>query len=221
MWLLPAFALGLVSSLHCVGMCGPLVAALPVQGLSAVRRRLALFGYHFGRIGVYTVMGVIAGLVGRGVRLAGFQQVFSISLGVVILVVVFGRWKVGVPGLSSLVGKLWRSELRMKFLVLGMANGLLPCGMVYLALAGAVSSSGAGEAAGFMVFFGLGTLPLLLGVSYFTRYIGVAARGRVRKVLPFVVASMGVLLILRGMGLGIPFVSPVLPAGPRQAILCH
>jgi len=221
MWVLSAFALGLMSSLHCVGMCGPLVLSLPVQGLSPIRRRFAVFSYHFGRIGVYGAIGVIAGLLGRGVRLAGFQQVFSIFIGVVILVVGFGRWRVRVPGLLALVGRLWRWESRVKFLVLGMANGLLPCGMVYLALAGAVSLSGGWDAAGFMVFFGLGTLPLLLGVSYFGRYIGVSLRGRLRKVLPFVVASVGVLLILRGMGIGIPFISPVLPAGPRDAILCH
>ena len=214
MRLLSAFALGLVSSMHCVGMCGPLV-------LSVARSRPALLGYHFGRIGVYVVMGLVAGLLGRGVRLAGFQQVFSISLGVVILVVVFGKWRVGMPGLSALVGRLWRWQSQAKFLVLGMANGLLPCGMVYLALAAAVSFAGVGEAAVFMAFFGLGTLPLLLGVSYFGKYIGVSLRGRLRKVLPFVVASVGVLLILRGMGLGIPFVSPMLPSGARQAISCH
>jgi sulfite exporter TauE/SafE len=102
-----------------------------------------------------------------------------------------------------------------------MTNGLLPCGMVYLALAMAMSWSAGWDAAGFMVFFGLGTLPLLLGVSYFGRYISVSLRGRLRKVLPVVVASVGVVLILRGLGIGIPFVSPVLPAGPRDAILCH
>jgi len=214
MWFLSAFLLGLVSSLHCVGMCGPLV-------LSVARGRSALFGYHSGRIGVYTVMGVVAGLLGRGVRLAGLQQALSISLGVVILGMVFGGWKAGMPGLSSLVGRLWRSEMRVKFVVLGMANGLLPCGMVYLALAGAVSSSGVADATGFMALFGLGTLPLLLGVSYFGRYIGVSVRGRLRKLLPIVVASMGVLLILRGLGLGIPLVSPILPAGPRTAVICH
>jgi len=214
MWIFSALALGLLSSLHCVGMCGPLV-------LSVARGRAELAGYHAGRIGVYSVMGLFAGLFGRSVRLAGFQQVFSVCLGVAILVVVFGPWKLRLPGLSVLVGRLWKSESRVKFLFLGMANGLLPCGMVYLALAAAMSWSAGWDAAGFMVFFGLGTLPLLLGVSYFGRYIGVSLRGRLRKVLPVVVASVGVLLILRGLGIGIPFVSPVLPAGPREAILCH
>jgi len=159
--------------------------------------------------------------LGRSVRLAGFQQVFSISVGVVILLLAIGRRGVRVPGLFALVGRLWRWESGVKFLVLGMANGMLPCGMVYLALAGAVSLSGVWDGAGFMVFYGLGTLPLLLGVSYFARYIGVSVRHRMRKVFPLVVASVGVLLILRGLGIGIPFVSPVLPAGPKEAILCH
>ncbi|WP_431209535.1 sulfite exporter TauE/SafE family protein [Puia sp. P3] len=221
MWVLSAFLLGLVSSMHCVGMCGPLVLSLPLQGFSGIRRRAAVFGYHLGRIGVYGVMGVAAGLLGRSVRLAGFQQALSIFAGVGILFVAAGRKGVRMPGLFSLAARLWRWESAVKFLVLGMANGLLPCGMVYLALAAAVSLSDVWDAVAFMVFYGLGTLPLLLGVSYFGRYIGVSVRGRMRKVFPLVVASVGVLLILRGLGIGIPFVSPVLPAGPRDVILCH
>ncbi len=228
-WFLSALSIGLLSSFHCIGMCGPLALALPIQQLSPGHRLLALLTYHLGRIMTYTAAGLVFGLLGHGIWLAGFQQLFSISLGVLILVIVcLGRLhrqpaflKAIFASLQSFIYRLWLSPSRTRFALMGMANGLLPCGMVYLAIAGAVSAPHISDAMLFMFLFGVGTLPLLLGVSFYGHLISMGFRIRIKKAIPFLIASMGLLLILRGLGLGIPFISPVLPGHPGQAISCH
>jgi uncharacterized protein len=234
MWpfLFAAFSLGFVGSAHCVGMCGPLVLALPVQGLGAVQRSVRVGTYHAGRILVYALGGLLLGLLGRRVYLAGWQQGLSIALGVSILfwVVLKGiRGRVRIGGLfgrfyntlQAAIVKLWQSPNRGKFLLLGIANGLLPCGMVYMAIAAALTSQTVAQSMGFMAFFGLGTLPMLLGLQITGRMVPIFLRQRIRKALPYLTAFMAVLLILRGLNLGIPFVSPVLANSQGETITCH
>jgi sulfite exporter TauE/SafE len=221
-----AFFLGLLSSLHCVGMCGPLALALPTRDLSPLRRVMARVSYHGGRISVYTLAGVIFGLFGRGVYLAGWQQQFSITLGVfIIALALFDRFRPwSGPRLTSMqqtIIRLWNSPGRAKFLVLGMANGLLPCGMVYLAIAGALTRTSVFESAGFMACFGLGTLPLLLALQYSGSRLSFPARTRLRRAIPALTIALGLLLILRGLDLGIPFLSPAMAAAPGRSISCH
>ena len=234
MWtvFITAISLGAISSLHCAGMCGPLALALPVHHLSRPERIIGLLSYHGGRLLTYAALGGIFGLLGRHIYLSGFQQVFSITIGAMILLWAvghqlfpIGRFPVLVRKLfhplEILIGRLWQSPSRHSFLLLGMANGLLPCGMVYLAVAGAVSFPELRESIAFMLFFGAGTLPALLIISFSGHLIGAQARRYMRKLVPITVVLMGVLLILRGLDLGIPFVSPVLAHGPGRAISCH
>jgi sulfite exporter TauE/SafE len=227
-----AIFLGLVSSFHCVGMCGPLALSLPLSSQSAMARFGALMVYHAGRLSVYGTLGAIFGMLGRHIYLAGFQQVFSIVLGVVILVsavltgwsmdhrrpVLFGRV---LKPLNKLIFRLWQSKGRYRYFILGMANGLLPCGMVYLAIAGALSFSHVWESVAFMIVFGAGTLPALLVVSSSSRLAGVRTRAFIRKAMPGFAALMGALLILRGLDLGIPFISPALAHGHGVSVSCH
>jgi sulfite exporter TauE/SafE len=234
MWpsLFAALSLGFIGSAHCVGMCGPLVLALPVRGLGVLQRGVRVGIYHAGRITVYALGGLLFGLLGRRVYLAGWQQGLSVMLGLSILgwVILKGvgsrrRWRGWTGGfyngLQSWMGRLWRSPSRGKFLLLGMANGLLPCGMVYMAIAAALTSQTIAQAVGFMGFFGLGTLPMLLGLQITGRMVPISLRQRIRKALPYLTAFMAVLLILRGLNLGIPFVSPVMAANPGQVVDCH
>jgi sulfite exporter TauE/SafE len=215
---LTAFLLGFAGSLHCVGMCGPLALALPVRHLSFSRRVLSMGLYHGGRIMMYSLGGLIFGLAGHRVWLAGWQRELSIVLGVVILGMVFvGRAPKGFGFLQRWMGRVWSAPGMGKFFVLGLGNGMLPCGMVYIAIAGALTLGNVGEGVGFMAFFGLGTLPLLLAL----KMVNVGTRIWWRRVRPYVTALIGVLLILRGLDLGIPFVSPKLPADPGQVISCH
>jgi uncharacterized protein len=230
--LITAFGLGLLASAHCVGMCGPLALAIPSPRDRFMHRLRSALLLNGGRVITYGLIGAGFGVFGRGLQLAGLQQVVSIAMGGMILlwllmpsVIRFGKLAQG-PGTfvmhaqSVMARQLKRTSLEGLFFT-GMLNGLLPCGMVYLALAGALAQDGWANGALFMVFFGLGTWPALVGLKVSGSYIGPGLRNAMRKVAPYAYAAMAVLFILRGLGLGIPYISPDLQvvAGVGQA--CH
>src|ERR1039457_6682902 len=168
-----AFALGLLGSLHCAAMCGPLMLALPVARGGTGRFVAGRIIYQLGRVMTYCLLGVVAGLVGQSIFLAGLQRWLSIALGVAILLgfLVSKKISVSAPVVrlvarlkSAMSGQLRQRSLR-SLVLLGMLNGLLPCGLVYVALAGAVARSTLHAAIFYMACFGLGTLPTMLGIS--------------------------------------------------------
>jgi uncharacterized protein len=230
--LLAGFLLGTISSFHCVGMCGPLALALPVQHLSALHKSLSLFLYHLGRITVYAILGLVFGLAGRGLYLTGFQQWFSIGLGLTMLIFLLqylGFRNFRQPPLINKFNQrvqkhivlLWKSPSRSSFVLLGMANGILPCGMVYLAVAGALNVSQVSNGVLFMAMFGLGTLPPLFALSFFGSLIKLSLRNKIRQITPLIIAIMAIILILRGLNLGIPYISPLLGGARAPAVICH
>lgn len=229
--LISGFLLGIVSSFHCVGMCGPIAFSLPVYYLPAHKKVVGILLYHIGRITIYASLGVFFGFVGRQFFLAGGQQVFSIILGAIILLIlvqsILQKRKISIPffdqvqqKLQVFIGNYIRKKQLYAMFVLGMANGLLPCGMVYLAITGALAAGTITGGFGFMAAFGMGTIPALLVLSFFGSVIGLEARNTMKKAIPYFVAIMGVLLILRGMNLNIPYVSPLLNNGSEHAISC-
>lgn len=220
-----AFFLGVFGSLHCVGMCGPLAIGLAAPG-GRTAQLYALLRYHAGRICTYTMGGLLFGWLGRRIVIAGWQQGFSIGLGLSVLVFSGIRhWAPSALHASALVQRtmahIWRMASGKGGFLLGMANGLLPCGMVYLAIAGALTRPNALQAMTFMASFGAGTLPLLLGLQWAGHMLPAANRLRLRKALPVVTVVVAVLLILRGLDLGIPFISPMLPSSPGRPVSCH
>ena len=86
---LSAAILGLMGSLHCVGMCGPIAFMLPVDKENAVKKFCQIFIYHFGRLMAYGVIGLLFGLIGKGLYLFGMQQKLSIVIGILMIVIVF------------------------------------------------------------------------------------------------------------------------------------
>lgn len=230
--LISGFTLGAAGSLHCIGMCGPLSLALPVSQFSAAKKFLSLLVYQAGRVITYSLIGLLFGLAGRRLYLAGYQQAFSIGIGVLLLVMAllyFGRRRnFHVRPLTrfysiiqEMIGRVLRSPAGMgRFLLLGIANGLLPCGMVYIALAATLSFQELSESISFMAMFGLGTLPAMMLAGYADTLIGPVQRRSFRKLIPVFITLMGVLLILRGLDLGIPFISPSLPHSPGTSISC-
>jgi uncharacterized protein len=227
------FSLGLVGSLHCVGMCGPLALALPVYHLSPFKKFIVLFLYQLGRITTYAVLGFLFGWLGRRFYMAGFQQWLSVSLGLLIvasaIIYFLGKNSLHFNFLNrfyflvqKVIGRLLKSgKGPVGFYMMGAANGLLPCGMVYMAIAGALSSINISHSVVFMAFFGAGTLPAMMAVSYFGQTIPLSVRSSMRKAVPYFITAMGVILILRGLNLGIPFISPELPAPAGDVVSCH
>jgi len=217
---LSALMLGLMGSFHCVGMCGPLALALPIDrpqsGAGIVKNLL----YQLGRATTYAAMGLLLGLLGAGAAFAGIQQWISIAAGIFIVIFAFlplhlssplarTRWgRNWVNGLQqSLRGLLKKSSFTALF-GFGLVNGLLPCGLVYMALAGALAVGDPIQSAGFMFVFGLGTIPLLAATVFAGQWLTASIRLKFQRVVPYVVALVGVLMILRGLGLGIPYLSP-------------
>jgi len=231
--LIAGFLLGFAGSLHCVGMCGPLSLALPTYHLAGALRLLSMLVYQLGRITTYSFLGLLFGLAGRGIYVAGVQQWFSISLGIFILVLatlyfmrgglmhvtVLKRFYVSV---SILIGKIIKHNSGVaSFFLLGIANGLLPCGMVYVALAAALSFHSISGSVGFMAMFGGGTLPAMMLVAYSAEKIGPSVKKISRHLIPYFVTLTGIILIIRGLGLAIPFLSPELQPAAVNVINCH
>ena len=231
--LIAGFSLGFAGSLHCVGMCGPLSLALPTYQLSGIAKFLTLLLYQFGRIITYSILGLLAGFAGRLIFIAGIQQWFSIAAGFAILILAacyfiqkysiripfFNRFYISVQTLIIQILKQRKGPAG--FLLLGMANGLLPCGMVYIALATSLSLTQLSHSIGFMSLFGAGTLPAMMLIGYGGQFIKPGMRVAFRKLTPFFITGAGIVLILRGLNLGILFISPQLPQAGGPAILCH
>ncbi|NEV93628.1 sulfite exporter TauE/SafE family protein [Psychroflexus sp. YR1-1] len=215
-----AFILGLLGSFHCVGMCGPIALMLPVDLQNPWRKAVQISLYHVGRISTYALIGLVFGLIGESFALFGFQQQLSIIIGVIMLSsLLFSESVLGKLNLSKpvfkWVGKLKSelgSSLKKKeldtFFYLGLLNGLLPCGLVYMAVFGSIAIPGLLESSLYMVFFGLGTVPLMSIVIYAKAWLNSVLKFNPRKLIPIAIAIIGVLFILRGLGLGIPYVSP-------------
>lgn len=223
-WLATAFLTGLISSLHCVGMCGPLVAALPVGRLVRGQRWRAVGLYHAGRIGTYSTLGALAGTLSLGLFLMGWQRPLAVICGSLLLVSFV--WRKALPArlrwpwLDRQINPLFRHYLHQPswagFAGLGVMNGLLPCGFTYLALAGTLATNTPAAGASYMLLFGLGTLPGLLGVNLMASWLTIVGRNRLNRVLSVATVGVALLLIWRGLA------SYQLPIRPADVIpLCH
>ncbi len=215
-----ALTLGLIGSFHCAGMCGPIAVALPLGKGSTNRKLLGGIAYNLGRTVTYALMGAAFGLLGKGLSLAGFQSTVSIIMGsIMILSIIFPRLFKNLTFFENTTIKL-TSKLQAQFgllfnkgsikslFLIGLLNGLLPCGLVYAALAGSIATASVELGILFMVMFGLGTIPMLLGISLLGNMASLSLRKTFNKVLPFVIVIIGAIFILRGLDLKIPYLSP-------------
>lgn len=229
--ILGGLMLGAVSSFHCIGMCGPLALALPVQHLAPWRQWLAILLYNLGRVLTYALLGGLLGWAGKQFFMAGIQQWVSIVAGSLVLLFTIQyyflhhSWQPRIfNGLHNWVRKTMISLLQKRntawFLPLGMVNGLLPCGMVYTALAAALSFKHSELSIAFMAGFGAGTLPLMLALGCIGQNLKLSARKLLRQLTPHIMIAMGLLLIVRGMQLGIPYLSPEFSGLGNAAIAC-
>lgn len=211
-----AFIMGLFESLHCVGMCGPIALALPAQSPSRMEMVSKLLLYNFGRTVTYVFLGLLIGLLGEGIFLAGMQKWLSIGLGIFLLIIALFSVniesrliKAPIVGrlfffVKSNLGKLLKNNSMPAIFRTGVVNGFLPCGLVYMAIVGAVSMGSAMDGALYMLLFGLGTIPLMLAVATAGQFASIKWRNKVKKLFPVFVGALAVLLIFRGLQFSIP-----------------
>lgn len=215
-----AFIFGLISSLHCIGMCGPIAMMLPVDHKNEAKKVTQIITYHLGRLTAYAIIGLIFGLLGRGFYLAGIQKNMSVFIGIAMIMVVlipekaFSRYNFSKPvyriisRIKSNLGNQFKKKTYKSLFTIGLLNGFLPCGMVYVALFGAIAMQSAGYGVLYMILFGLGTIPLMTIVVYIHLLLKLPFRNKIQKAIPYVAVVIGVLFILRGLSLGIPYISP-------------
>ncbi|WP_282036965.1 sulfite exporter TauE/SafE family protein [Saccharicrinis aurantiacus] len=214
---LSGFVLGLMGSFHCAGMCGPIALALPLNGNNNAVKVTGGVLYNLGRSVTYALMGAVFGLVGQGLSLVGFQKWVSVAMGVLMIISVlvpslFKKVNSGkIPFAGAVRKGIQRLFAKKSFgglFFIGLLNGLLPCGLVYVAIAGAIGAGGVAEGALFMLLFGLGTLPLMLAISILGNMMSLSVRNKMNKVIPVMVVVIGLIFVLRGLSLGIPYLSP-------------
>jgi sulfite exporter TauE/SafE len=214
-----ALALGFVGSLHCLGMCGPIVVVLPVKSGTGGRFLAGRVLYNLGRAATYGLLGAAVGIIGQAVALAGYQQILGITAGSLMILGVllpsksFSRvvpqaFMTGLAALKTRLGALLGSDAFSSLFLIGVLNGLLPCGLVYSALAASLAAGGPAQGALYMALFGVGTMPAMFALSFAGGLLTARARRSLVKIIPVTVVLMGAFFILRGLALGIPYVSP-------------
>lgn len=219
MSLLPlAFLLGFLGSLHCAVMCGPLMLALPIKQGTSFQHVFSLIQYQIGRVATYALLGVIAGVIGSSIKAFSNQESLSFVMGFFLLLIGilylvghrFNRFSQGHQKLFAPIGKMMTKVYGLRYwgFLAGLLNGLIPCGMVYLALATALNEGSVGGSMWFMIWFGLGTAPLMLFISIGGIYLKKYIRFNSTKLIPWFTLFLGALFILRSANLGVPFLSP-------------
>lgn len=219
--LLTAIVFGLLGSFHCIGMCGPIAFMLPVDRTNQTKRVLQISVYHLGRLISYGILGLLFGLLGKGFNLFGFQQYLSIAIGVIMILVVVlpskmvNKFSVTKPiykllsGVKNRLGKELKKKRTDTLFTIGFLNGFLPCGLVYMAIFASIASGNAISGSVYMMLFGLGTIPLMTAFVYLGNFTTGIVRKRIQQFIPVAIVVIAILFILRGLGLGIPYVSPI------------
>lgn len=211
-WIITAFVLGLGGSLHCLGMCGPLILMMPFKSGENSSTALNLTVYFVSKSVLYGVIGLVIGLFGLGIRGIMGQYLLSLVAGSFILGVtlwpVLNRW-LALPSKLHLKMVDWYNRLNTRprwyyFIVLGVFNALLPCVMIWVAAGASAVTADPVKGFLFMSIFGLGTAPALIAAflsqSIIKRKLRLGLQ-RTSKIIAFV---LGIVLLMRGLNLNIP-----------------
>ena len=223
--------IGFLGSFHCVGMCGPLALVLPVNRFEPRGKYAGIALYNIGRAFTYAMLGLIFGFLGNQFRLWGLQQMISIGAGIFLLLVILSSFSMAsrIKGLAWLhrtvqtrLSSLLKSIDRpVSLFPVGVLNGLLPCGLVYVAIAAALATADTLQGVLLMFAFGIGTIPVMAGLMLFGHLISIPIRQKINKAVPYMIGAMAIILILRGMNLGVPYLSPKLDKHTTEVSCCH
>lgn len=209
-----ALAIGFFGSFHCIGMCGPIALALPGSGDSTLQLIFGRVLYNFGRVATYAFLGAIFGLIGHSIALAGFQKGLSVILGIAIIssVLIKSSYfntlknKLGAGSfydhLKRLIGNQFKKRGLITLFTIGILNGLLPCGFVYIGLAGSLTTGTITGSILYMALFGLGTFPAMMAMSLAPGLFSTSFRRRINKAIPVLAVIFGIYLIYRGLFMG-------------------
>lgn len=201
-------------------MCGPIALMLPVDRKNEAKKVVQIITYHLGRLTAYASLGLLFGILGKGLFIADWQQQISIIIGVIMIIIAivpekeFAKYNLSKPiykvisKVKAALGSQFKKKTFGSIFTIGLLNGYLPCGMVYVALFGALSTATIPNSILYMILFGVGTIPLMSIVVYVANFISNSFRSKLQKAIPFTIIIIGVLFILRGLALGIPYVSP-------------
>ena len=201
-------------------MCGPIAMMLPVDRNNPAKKTTQILTYHLGRLTAYSSLGLLFGLLGKGLSVAGLQQQLSIVVGLFMILVaivpekVFARYNFSRPvynlisKVKSSLGKQFKNKSYKSLFTIGLLNGYLPCGMVYVALFGAIAMQSVAIGTLYMFLFGLGTIPMMSAIVYVANFITPKTRNSIQKAIPVLTILIGMLFIVRGLGLDIPYISP-------------
>ena len=201
-------------------MCGPIAMMLPVDRTNEAKKITQIITYHIGKLSAYGILGLIFGLLGRSFYLAGMQQQLSIIVGILMILVavipekVFAKYNFSKPvyrvitKVKSSLGQQFKNKSYKSLFTIGLLNGFLPCGMVYVAIFGAIAMQSVSLGVLYMLLFGIGTIPMLTAVIYISNVLSFSFRGTLQKIIPVVAVVIGMLFIIRGLGLDIPYLSP-------------
>jgi len=201
-------------------MCGPIAFMLPVERNNPIKKNIQIAAYHIGRLSAYSLMGAAFGLIGKNFYIFGWQQQLSITIGVLMIAITLiphktlNKYNLSKPmyrfvaNVKSSMGAALKKKTADTFFTIGFLNGFLPCGLVYMAIFGSIVSNGIAQSAIYMALFGLGTVPLMTTAIYLGKFLNNTIKQRIRRTVPVFVIIIGVLFILRGLGLGIPYISP-------------
>jgi hypothetical protein len=215
-----ALIFGLISSLHCIGMCGPIAMMLPVDRNNPAKKVIQIMIYHLGRLTAYASLSLVFGSLGKGFYMAGIQQNISIIVGVLMITIaivperLFMKYNFSKPvykiisKVKSSLGSQFKRKSPDALFTIGLLNGFLPCGMVYAALFGAIAMQDVTLGVSYMLLYGLGTIPMMSAVVYISNLLSTPFRSKMQKIIPVVTIIIGTLFILRGMGLDIAYISP-------------
>ena len=218
--MITALLLGLAGSLHCAGMCGPLMLMTPTVGNTRSSFIASRLIYHTGRLTTYSLVGLCFGLVGQSLVFAGLQRWLSMTAGVLMLVALFAALPVKarltrIPiFVRSLFSKFLQKRSFLSLFALGATNGLLPCGLVYMAATASTAVGSVSASVLYMLLFGLGTLPVLLSITFAGKHLNLSREPALQKLAPIAVGLVAILLILRGQ----PFASH--PTGKNACPAC-
>jgi sulfite exporter TauE/SafE len=193
---------------------------LPVSRNNPAKKVIQIMLYHLGRLTSYASLGFLFGLLGKGFYMAGIQQQISIVVGLLMITIaiiperVFAKYNFSRPVYTVIsrvktnLGNQFKRKSPDALFTIGLLNGLLPCGLVYAALFGAIAMQNVSLSVFYMLLYGIGTIPLMSVVVYVANFLSIPFRNKLQKAIPVVTVVIGILFVMRGMGLDIAYVSP-------------